>query len=334
MICEQIMNRGRFVRFSLILTLILTFSFSVILSACSKIPGLSKDETITKTDFALNTFITVTVYEGGDEDACYQACKLIHNYELIFSATDINSELYKLNERILPETDGGYEVSEDLAHLIQTGIMMGEESDGAFDITIFPVKELWDFNAEEPALPDEKELAEALKHVDYRKVHVKDNKVYFDDDRIRMDMGALAKGYIADKVAEYLRENGVTSAIINLGGNIYCLGEKPDGSDFTVGIQKPFADHNETVTSVSVHDESVVTSGVYERCFDLDGEHYHHILNPKTGYPYDNGLVSVSIISESSEMADALTTTCFCLGGTEGKKLAEKYGAQYYFIQE
>ena len=124
------------------------------------------------------------------------------------------------------------------------------------------------------------------------------------------------------------------SAIINLGGNVLCIGGKPDNSAFKIGIQKPFADRSETIAVMDIRDKSVVSSGIYERCFEQDGILYHHLLNPKTGYPYDNGLIAVTIISDKSVDGDALSTTCFALGLEDGLKFAEKKGVQAVFITE
>ena len=133
---------------------------------------------------------------------------------------------------------------------------------------------------------------------------------------------------------DLLVKKGVNSAIINLGGNVLCIGSKPDGTPFKVGIQKPFADRNETEAVMDITGKSVVSSGIYERCFKQGGKLYHHILNPQTGYPYDNGLISVTIISDQSVDGDTLSTTCFALGLEDGLKFAEKKGVQAVFITE
>ena len=143
------------------------------------------------------------------------------------------------------------------------------------------------------------------------------------DPKAAIDLGGIAKGYMADQLKEYLLAEGVTSAIINLGGNVLTVGEKPDGSSFHIGIQKPFDKQNATITSVSVKDSSVVTSGSYERYFKIDDTIYHHILNTETGFPCDNGLLSVTILSEKSIDGDVLSTACFALGLEEGQKLIE-----------
>ena len=150
-----------------------------------------------------------------------------------------------------------------------------------------------------------------------------------------IDAGAIAKGYIADRIKDYLLAHGVESAIINLGGNVLCIGEKPDGTPFKIGLQKPFEGRNEIISNLSINDMSVVSSGVYERHFVVDGENYHHLLNPATGYPYDNGLIAVTIVSPRSVDGDALSTTCFSLGLEKGLELINSMDGIYgYFITD
>ena len=157
--------------------------------------------------------------------------------------------------------------------------------------------------------------------MDYTKVTLNGNHIRFDSPDMGLDLGAVAKGYIADRIKDFLVEKGIKSGIINLGGNVLCIGGRTDGTPFKIGIQKPFADRSETLCTVDISDKSVVSSGIYERCFELDGQFYHHILDPSTGYPYDNGLVSVTIISDKSVDGDGLSTTCFALGLEKGLEL-------------
>ena len=159
------------------------------------------------------------------------------------------------------------------------------------------------------------------------------NTVTFSDPETIIDLGGIAKGYIADRMAEYLRGEGVTSAIIDLGGNLYCLGTKPGGQLFQVGIQYPYEDRQTVIGSLPAEDLSVVTSGVYERCFTVDGKLYHHILDTTTGYPVENDLLSVTIISDASVDGDALSTSCFALGMEAGMSLIENLeGVEAIFI--
>ena len=159
--------------------------------------------------------------------------------------------------------------------------------------------------------------------VDYKNIELKDNLLTWKHPGMGLDLGAIAKGYIADRMKDFLVSKGVKSAIINLGGNVLCIGESPEGRPFQVGIQKPFSERGESLLSLEITDQSVVSSGIYERYFEKDGVLYHHILNPKTGYPYENDLLSVSIISDRSVDGDGLSTTCFSLGLEKGMELID-----------
>ena len=297
----------------------ITISFILLLtcSGCTR-----KEEPVSRTDFKLNTVVTITLYDTTDTallDGCMELCD---HYELLFSRTDPDSELYKLNHGLLPHDGNGQIVSDEMAELIALGLSYGKLSDGAFDITIAPVSSLWDFGSDTPSVPEAEKLREAQTHVDYRKVSVTGNVVTFLEDNMAIDLGAIAKGYIADRIQDYLLENGVKSATINLGGNVLCMGSK-NGTLFRVGIQKPFAPQGESVTTVSVTDHSIVSSGTYERYFKQGGILYHHILDPRTGYPCESGLDGVTILSAHSVDGDALSTTCFLLGAEKGLALIE-----------
>lgn len=281
-----------------------------------------QDGPLTRTDFKLDTAVTVSIYDRDADPALLDGCmELIGRYEKLFSRTSPDSELYRLNHGLLPKSGDGYEVSGETAELILLGLSYGELSDGAFDITIGPVSSLWDFRSGEPSFPDPAALSRALELVDWRNVRVKDNHVAFLKEGMELDLGALAKGYIADRLKDYLESAHVHSALITLGGNVLCVGSKPGGDAFRIGIQKPFAARNETAASVPCTDRSVVSSGIYERYFEYEGKRYHHILDPSTGFPYENGLTAVTILSDTSAEGDALSTVCFSLGLQKGLAL-------------
>lgn len=293
------------------------------------------EEPITATAFKLNTVVKVTIYDSQDEKILQDALALCDKYEKIFSRTRTDSEIYLLNEGKLPQEDGYYILSEECAELIGKGLYYSELSGGAFDITIEPLSSLWDFTSGEKQIPDPQTLVEAQKHVGYEKVELKGNKIRFQEDGMGLELGAIAKGYIADKIKEFLISEGVESAVIDLGGNVLCIGARPDGEAFRVGIQKPFADRNETVATAEIRDRSVVSSGIYERYFEKDGKLYHHILNPKSGYPYENGLTAVTILSDESVDGDGLSTVCFALGLEKGLELINSLpDTQAVFITE
>ena len=309
------------------------------------------NQPISISSIKLNTAVQITIYDSQDKALLKDCLALCDKYELIFSRTNDKSELYKLNHR-KDVSDGDFgtdgqttpypvsgtadtwHISEDLAALLSEGLDITRESDGAFDIAIAPLTSLWDFTAEDPEVPDDAAIQKALPLCSSDGVTIDGQDITLPSDDIQFDVGAIAKGYIADRLKDFLIKKGVKSAIINLGGNVLCIGSKPDGTPFKIGIQKPFADRNETEAVMDITGKSVVSSGIYERCFKQDGKLYHHILNPQTGYPYDNGLISVTIISDQSVDGDALSTTCFALGLEDGLKFAEKKGVQAVFITE
>ena len=290
---------------------------------------------IHRSDFLLNTFVDIAIYDSRDESILDGAMALCREYENRFSRTLSGSEVYRLNHR--EDATGTYPLSDDMTDLLATALYYCERSGGAFDITTEPLSSLWNFSGTSPSVPPAEAIEEARKKVDYKKLRLDGTRstLTFLDPGTSIDLGAIAKGYIADQLKAYLLDSGVESAMINLGGNVLCVGSRPDGTPFTVGLQKPFADRNETFAQVEVSDLSVVASGVYERHFVEDGKNYHHILDPSTGYPYDNGLISVTILSERSVDGDALSTTCFSLGLEKGLELANSLDGIYAcFIDE
>ena len=294
-------------------------------------------EPVSATAIKLNTAVTVTIYDSQDRELLTECMNLCDKYEKIFSRTASDSELYQLNHRELTPvagTEDTFQISDPLAELIRKGLYYSELSEGAFDIAIEPLTSLWDFTAEDPQVPEDRLIQKALTKCDYHNVSVSDNnEVILKTEDTAIELGAIAKGYIADRLKDYLISQGVKSAIINLGGNVLCIGGKPNDSSFKIGIQKPFADRSETIAVMDIKDKSVVSSGVYERCFEQDGTLYHHLLNPRTGYPYDNGLIAVTIISDESVDGDTLSTTCFALGLEDGMKLAESLdNVQAFFV--
>ncbi len=288
---------------------ILCFLLCLFLGSCKKAP-----EPITKTSFKLNTVVTITIYDSSDVSLLEHSMELCDYYEDLFSRTRETSEIYQINQglknNLSPETE----------ELLETALSYSRISGGLFDPTIGPVSSLWDFHAEQPEVPEDARIQAALPLIDAGKVHIQDHTISMDEGMI-LDLGAVSKGYIADRIKEYLVEEGVKSALIDLGGNVLCIGNRPDGTPFQIGIRQPFADTVSAVTALSVTDQSVVTSGIYERCFTKDGILYHHLLDPDTGYPCENELASVTIISDHSVDGDALSTCCFLMGTQKGMEL-------------
>lgn len=313
------------------LSAVLTAS-ALLLTGCSGAKSSTQtDQDLTYTDMLFDTVIKIQILDPADESILDGLKKLCEKYDTMFSATNTDSELYKLNHA----NGQPFTVSSETANLIQEGIHYSKLSGGAFDLTIEPVSALWDFKADKPTVPSSDAIAQAVSHVDYTKVDIQDNTVTLEDPEAGIDLGAIAKGYIADQVKTYLKKQGIKHAIINLGGNVDVIGTKPDGSKYNIGIQKPFDESGEAITSVQLKDQTVVTSGIYERYFKKNGKLYHHILDPRTGYPCENNLYSVSIITDSSTKADALSTTCFLLGYEKGMELIQSMdGVEAIFITD
>lgn len=291
----------------------------LLLSATLMITGCSNPvkEPIEKTGIHFDTVINIKLYDTDDTGLLENCFKFCDEFEQTVSRTLEASEIYKINH-----AEGKpIEVSDVTIELLQKGIEYGELTSGKFDITIAPLSELWDFKNNPGKLPTQNEIVEALSHVNYKNIIIEGNTVTLTDPKAAIDLGGIAKGYMADQLKEYLISEGVNSGLINLGGNMLAIGTKPDGSDFNIGIQKPFDKQGTAITSVKTNDSSVVSSGVYERYFELNDRIYHHILDTEKGFPYDNGLLSVTILSSESVDGDALSTACFALGLDEGMKL-------------
>ncbi len=299
------------------------------ISGCSENnPAKKAQEPVTATAFKLNTVVTVKIYDSEDTSLLSECMKICDEYEAVFSRTNPDSELYQLNHRKLPGVPGSadtYQISGPLAELISTGLAYSRESEGAFDIAIAPLTSLWDFSSDTPRVPEASAIRDALLQTGSEDVSLKGRDITLPSSDTAFDLGGIAKGYIADRIKDFLISKDVQSAVISLGGNVVCIGNKPEGTPFRIGVQKPFADRNETVAVMDITDRSVVSSGIYERCFEEDGKLYHHILDPSTGYPYENDLIAVTIISDNSVDGDALSTACFALGYEKGLAFAQSH---------
>jgi thiamine biosynthesis lipoprotein len=311
---------------------------------------------ISKTGFYLDTICQITIYsmegvENMTEEEQKQeallvitdAFKLCNQYENLLSKTIEDSDIYNINHA----NGQRVEVSDETIEVIQKGIEYGNLSNGAFDITIGKVTDIWDFRSENDegekvgVVPEASVIQEAVSHVDYNTIIIDGNYVSLTDSQAEIDLGGIAKGYIADKVAAFLQSRGVTSAIVDLGGNIVTIGEKGstisdgNGSPFVIGIADPYSDIRDILGTIQCENKTIVTSGTYERYFEVDGIKYHHVLDADTGYPKDTDLLSVSIITDigSSVDGDALSTTCLVLGMEDGIALVNSIdGVEAIFV--
>ena len=267
----------------------------------------------------MDTIVSISIYDGNcDKKAVIDECfNMIEKYDDMFSAYKTDSEIYAINIAA-----GEYvEISDETIDLIKTGIDYSKLSGGVFDITGGALIDLWNITGDnaENEIPTDVAINTAKGTVGYDYIKIDGNRVCLNNPKTKINLGGIAKGYVADRLGEYMRNAGVKSAMINLGGNIVTIGDK-GGQLFNIGIPKPF-DVNNICHSVKVKDKSVVTSGNYQRYFEKDGVIYHHILDYDTGYPASAGLSSVSIVCDSSVKADALSTTCFILGYEESVEL-------------
>lgn len=302
----------------LIIVLITAFLFG-----CTNKNENKADLPISKTDFYLGTVITIKIYDKEDEAILEKAFEKIKDIENKMSIDIEESEVSKINE------NAGLnfvEISEDTFNVIEESIYYSELSKGYFDITIGPLVKLWNIGSESARVPLQEEINTNLNKIDYKNILFnKENKsVMLKNKDMVIDLGGIAKGYIADEIVKVLKDNGVNSAIIDLGGNIFALGNKDNNKKWTIAIQNPFSIRGEYVGIIEVENSSIVTSGVYERFLEYKGKKYHHILNPYTGYPVENDLAGVSIISDKSIDGDALSTSIFSLGLKDGIELVEK----------
>ena len=229
-------------------------------------------------------------------------------FEDRFSRTKEGSDIWNINQA----HGAPVEVSEETARCIEASLAYSKASDGLFDISIGAVSSLWDFV--EGIKPDDDAIKEAVKHVDYRTISVDGTTVTLTDPDAMLDLGGIAKGFITDDLVSMLREAGCKSAMLSLGGNVYVLGESFRGDDWNVGVQNPNGAANDVIASIPARNKSLVTSGLYERSFTVDDVLYHHILDPRTGYPAKTDLASASIVSDSSTDGDAYSTTLFLMG--------------------
>lgn len=327
---------------------VIAFGLILIIFAASPKSSITEDA-ITLTDYKLNTYVAVTIYDKDKEYVLEECMALCDRYELLFSRTNPDSELYKLNNGLLPSSkDGYYTISSELYDIIAIGKEYAALSDNAFSIAMEPLTSLWNFTDGSNTIPSDKKISTAIPLVNSNDILLSaPNQVAFSKEGtiytlttpvnggMGIDLGAIAKGYIADRIKEYLLSQDVDSALIYLGGNVLCIGEKESGP-FTVGIEKPFATNSETAATLKITDTSVVTSGNYQRYFEQDGHLYHHLLDSTNGYPIENGLTAVTIITDSSTDADALSTTCFSLGLEKGLALLESldYADGFFFTED
>lgn len=271
--------------------------------------------------FALGTVISVKIYDSEDASILQDLFLYVEELEQLLSRTMPGSDIYHINREAGNLFPGSVEVSPVTVELLEEALWFSRLSDGRFDPTIAPLVALWDIGGENPYVPTPLEVEALLPYVNYKDVRIAGNRVELKR-HMALDLGAIAKGFIGDKMAEFLQDRGVESALINLGGNVLTLGTKPNNVPFRIGIQNPMALRNTSLGVVQLSNLSVVSSGVYERYIEMDGEQYHHILDPSTGYPVENEVLQVSVLSRESVDGDGFSTALFSMGFEEGMALA------------
>lgn len=274
-------------------------------------------EPTTKNEFVLGTIVTITLYEEETEKIFARISERLKDIENKMSLKIEGSEVNLINKAA---GKSYVEVSQDVYKVVETGIAYSKNSNGRFDISIGPLVQLWDIGGVNQNRPTDEDIQIKKAFINYEDIYInkEEKSIMLAKEGMILDLGGIGKGYAADEIVIILKEEGVQRAILNLGGNVLVLGTKPDGSDFKVGIQDPLSDRGAYMGVLSLKDKTVVSSGVYERYFELDGKRYHHILDPATGYPVDNDLLAVTIVTDKSMDADALSTSLFALGKDAG----------------
>lgn len=258
--------------------------------------------------FALDTYITMTSYGSGSEKALEQASNTITYFEKLWSVTDESSEIYRINHA----NGEPISISDETFNIIDFSLDISKKTNHALDITLYPILTAWGFTTDDYNIPSDTQIKTLLTHTGVDKVRLENSSITLDKGT-NIDLGAVGKGYIGDKVIETLKDNGIQSALLNLGGNVQTLGSKPDGSSWSIGIRNPFDEGN--FATIEVVDKAVITSGGYERYFvGQDNNVYWHILDGKTGKPAKSGLISATIVGNEGKLCDALSTATFVMG--------------------
>lgn len=288
-----------------------------------------KETEASKDLFAMDTYMTLTAYGEHAQEAVDKAAERVEALDALLSTGNENSEIYQLNQ------NGEATLSEEGGYLVERALELYKKTEGAFDIAIYPVMQAWGFPTQDYHVPDDDTLKEKLALADASKVNYdKDTrKIFFDQDGMEIDLGGIAKGYTSSQIMQIYQDCGVTSGLVNLGGNVQALGCKTDGSKWRVAIQSP-DDTEEYLGILKIEDQAVITSGGYERYFEEDGVTYHHIIDPATGYPADSGLISVTIVSDDGTLADGLSTSLFIMGEEKAAQFWRENSDEFEAIME
>ena len=280
----------------------------------------------TREVYAMDTYMTLKAYGENGDEALDKCVSLIEEMDNMFSIGVEDSYVSEVNK------EGSGYVNDDFENIIKEALYVYENTDGAFDITVYPLMEAWGFAGGEKRVPSDDEIESLLEKVDSSKINYNEEENYIElEEGVKIDFGGIAKGYASNKVIDLLKEEGVISAVVSLGGNVQCLGTKTDGSYWNIAIEDP-DDTEKYLGSIKVKDKAVITSGGYERYFEENGKTYHHILDPFTGKPANNGVKSVTIISDDGMLSDALSTALFVMGTEKACDYYRKHNKEFDFI--
>ena len=311
---------------AIIVAIILIFIF---------VTGKYEKPEVMKNSYALGTIINLRAYGNKAEKAIDEAIEKLNDIDDKMSAFKEDSEISKINSKA--GTSSEEIVSKDTYFVVKNAVEYSEILEGTFDPTIRPLVKLWSIGTKEEIIPEKLQIEETLKLVNYKDVLLNESKhsIMLKQKKQALDVGGIAKGFAADEVRDVFYKHNIKSALIDLGGNIFALGSKEDGSPWRVGIQNPFKPRGEYVGILSVKNKSVVTSGNYEKYFMKDGQRFHHIIDPKTGYPSQSKIISATIISDNSIDGDGLSTGIYILGIEKAMKIIEGIpGIEAIFITE
>ncbi|MGN0351701.1 MAG: FAD:protein FMN transferase [Roseburia sp.] len=294
--------------------------------------SVTEEETGTENEasqeiFAMDTYMTVTAYGTEAEEAVEEAIAEIERLDALLSTGSETSEVTKLNQ------EGGGAMSEEVEYLVERSLELWESSYGVFDIAIYPLMKEWGFADENYHVPTEERLQELLPLTDASqlKYDAQTHSISYEKEGMMIDLGGIAKGYTSTKIMDIFRKHDIVSGLVNLGGNVQVYGAKTDGSNWRVAIQSP-TDAGSYLGVLSTKDRAVITSGGYERYFEEDGKTYHHIIDPATGYPAENGLISVTIVSADGTLADGLSTSLFIMGKEKAIAYWQEHQTEFEMI--
>ena len=287
-----------------------------LLTGCAKFFPAEKQETSvqptsdTREIFAMDTVMTVTAYGDRSEEAVQAAEEEIKRLDALFSVGNASGDIARLNE------NASAVVSGETCELINRSKELYNSTGGALNIAVYPLMEAWGFTSGEYRVPEQKEIDAMLTCMDVDEISCDENtgEVILPEG-MGIDLGAIAKGYTSARLMDVFVSYDIASAIVSLGGNVQALGNKPDGTKWRVAVEDPFSEEGDSYAGIlEITDQAVITSGAYERYFEQDGKRYHHIIDPATGYPAENGLASVTVVSQDGALADALSTALFVMG--------------------